>query len=290
MAPTTSVLETLPAKGETILRDGKPYILCPSCDGTRLAQIDGDPFCTDCFGAGISPLFDAARFAFARANAAGLNAPSLDAPVRNGGGNMEASRKGQSSVKAATEPQIDLLEKLLRERAPHADSLDDIARTSCRDALKTLRSIKDGKIVALRTMSDIITEVMAIKVPRTAPARPAEAPVEQAPVAPIPSCPEGKFALPTDDGDVKFYEVEHGKEGSKWEGFTFLAAIASDERYPIKNREAKAEILARIAADPLEAMKLYGIEIGACGHCGKTLTSKWRLVGIGPVCSKKVTF
>ena len=78
------------------------------------------------------------------------------------------------------------------------------------------------------------------------------------------------ICLVDDEGTVKFNQVQIGAEGTKWAGFTFMSACASDERYPIKNRETKADILARIAADPFEALKRYGQEIGCCGHCGKT--------------------
>lgn len=100
------------------------------------------------------------------------------------------------------------------------------------------------------------------------------------------SVADGHYALVSDDGVVKFYKVSNGAEGSKWAGYTFVDAVASDDLYPIKNRQNRNEILSLIAAAPLEAMKLYGREIGACGHCGRTLTSEWRKVGLGPVCVK----
>jgi hypothetical protein len=100
--------------------------------------------------------------------------------------------------------------------------------------------------------------------------------------APVPVI-DGHYALEV-DGEVKFYEVRNGEAGGKWEGYTFVDAVASDERYPIRNRQNREAILSLIAAAPIEAMKLYGQEIGVCGHCGRTLTSDWRKVGIGPVC------
>lgn len=106
--------------------------------------------------------------------------------------------------------------------------------------------------------------------------------VKFAPVA------DGHYAL-TVEGVVKFYEVNTPTEG-KWAGYTFVNAQASDEHFPIKNATARNTVLAAIAADPLAAMKLYGIELGKCGHCGRALTSDWRKVGIGPVCSKRMGF
>ena len=99
--------------------------------------------------------------------------------------------------------------------------------------------------------------------------------------------PEGRYALRSDDGDVRFYRVEHGTVGSKWEGFVFVSAQASDVLYPIKNRNSRNAILDAIAADPQAAVILYGKELGVCGRCGTELTSEWRKQGIGPVCANK---
>ena len=95
----------------------------------------------------------------------------------------------------------------------------------------------------------------------------AVAPVRTAEVA------EGRYALRDEDGTVKFYRVEHGKRGSRWEGYVFVSAQASDDLYPIRNREHRGAILNAIAVDPTEAVALYGRELGVCGRCGKTLTS-----------------
>jgi hypothetical protein len=47
-------------------------------------------------------------------------------------------------------------------------------------------------------------------------------------------------------------------------------------------------IARRIAEDPHAAMIRYGQVVGACGHCGRTLTNQAsRDAGIGPVCAAK---
>jgi hypothetical protein len=112
------------------------------------------------------------------------------------------------------------------------------------------------------------------------------APTAAAPVA-APTVAEGRYALTDDDGIVKFYRVEHGAKGGKWEGFVFVSAQASDDLFPIRNRASREAILAAIALDPQAATVLYGKELGVCGRCGITLTSEWRKQGIGPVCSTK---
>jgi len=105
-------------------------------------------------------------------------------------------------------------------------------------------------------------------------------------VAPVATVAEGRYALDI-DGVVKFYRVEHGKAGGRWEGYVFVSAQASDDLHPIRNRQHRDAILAAIAADPQAATVLYGKSLGVCGRCGATLTSEYRLQGIGPVCSTK---
>jgi hypothetical protein len=105
-------------------------------------------------------------------------------------------------------------------------------------------------------------------------------------VVPVATVPEGRYALSTDEG-VKFYRVEHGAAGGRWEGYVFVSAVASDDLHPIRNRQHRQAILDSIAADPQAALALYGQELGVCGRCGKALTSEYRKLGIGPVCINK---
>lgn len=102
-----------------------------------------------------------------------------------------------------------------------------------------------------------------------------------------PQVPNGRYALEDEDGVVKFYRVNTPAEG-RWAGFTFVDAQASDDLHPIRNRQHKAEVLEAIAADPAAAARRYGVEIGSCGICGRTLTDEVsRAHGIGPVCRAK---
>lgn len=118
--------------------------------------------------------------------------------------------------------------------------------------------------------------------------------VEQAlatkPVEPAKAtkCPEGHYAVTGEDGTTDFYLVEHGKPGSKWAAFVFLSQQLSDEYVPVKG-SAKGAILGKIESDPLEAAKRYGVELGVCGVCHKTLTNPDSIAaGIGPVCAAKL--
>jgi hypothetical protein len=111
-------------------------------------------------------------------------------------------------------------------------------------------------------------------------------PVKAVEAPTTPQVRDGSYALRNEDGEVKFYKVNTGTRG-KWKGFVFVSAQASDEEFPIRNRQAKVDILAAIAKDEKAALALYGQELGRCGRCGRTLTSEYRKLGIGPICIDK---
>lgn len=90
--------------------------------------------------------------------------------------------------------------------------------------------------------------------------------------------PDGRYAIPKEDGTLMFYSVKKGKYT------TFVDVWASDNRWPIKNRDEKLRIIKAIANDP-DAGPRFGREIGRCYVCGRTLTDETsRSLGIGPVC------
>lgn len=105
------------------------------------------------------------------------------------------------------------------------------------------------------------------------------------PALPAVDVPAGRYALDTEDG-VKFYTVARPTEG-KWAGRLFLNVQASDDEWPVKNAATKLAVLRQIGADVHGAMLRYGLELGACGKCGRTLTDETsRAMGIGPECAK----
>jgi hypothetical protein len=108
-------------------------------------------------------------------------------------------------------------------------------------------------------------------------------------MAPPAKVPAGRYAI-VEDGEIRFFKVDHGKSGGKWEGYVFVSIQASDETFAIRNRDRRSAILSMIQADVAGAMALYGQELGKCGHCGRTLTSDWRKKGIGPICAQKMGF
>lgn len=147
-----------------------------------------------------------------------------------------------------------------------------------------LRSIAEVAMADFASLTVAEASAKIVKAQATLAALQAAAPAPVVAPAKV-EVASGHYALVT-DGVVKFYEVNNVTEG-KWAGYTFVNAQASDDLHKV-GREASARILAEIAQNPEAAMKLYGIELGKCGHCGRTLTSDWRKVGIGPVCNKKM--
>lgn len=94
-----------------------------------------------------------------------------------------------------------------------------------------------------------------------------------------------RYAIREADGVVRFYRVKQGNKP----GFWFIDIQASDSTYPIKNYARKESILRAIAQDPEAALRLYGTELGSCGHCGRILTDPNSIAeGIGPVCLGKL--
>ena len=98
--------------------------------------------------------------------------------------------------------------------------------------------------------------------------------------------PAGYFFIidPTDNVE-KFFKVDKPTEG-KWAGYQFLKVQASSDFWPVKNKEHRNAIFTEIAKDPTTAMNEYGMRLGRCGVCNRTLTARdSRLRGIGPVCA-----
>jgi hypothetical protein len=180
---------------------------------------------------------------------------------------IEAEREERHVVRVFDEPtdkQVAFILRLLQERnLDHGEAAERRIRSHTRLAA-----------------SEMINRLKAIEIPsgRPAAAKPISVDVES-----------GRYALRA-DGIVKFYKVDKVTEG-KWAGRTFIKAQASDEMYPIRSSVERNRLLSEIAKDPKAAMILYGTELGACGHCGRTLTDEdSRARGIGPICAAKLGY
>jgi len=101
---------------------------------------------------------------------------------------------------------------------------------------------------------------------------------------------EGYFFIvdPT-NGEERFFRVNYGKEGTRWEGYTFLDVQASDYFYPIKDAKHREAVFAEIMKDQVKAMNEYGLRLGRCGVCNRTLTDRHSILrGIGPICASRL--
>lgn len=166
----------------------------------------------------------------------------------------------------ATEKQVAFIERLFAER-----TVDD-------EVANAYAALKEHKGLTREAASGMIEYLL------TMPSAKASAPLTD-----LPDVPAGRYAI-EEAGVVKFYHVDRPTEG-RWAGFTFLSAQASDDLHAIRDFKAKRTILERIAKDPGGASRLYGIELGVCGVCGRTLTDEVsRAQGIGPVCAGKMNW
>jgi hypothetical protein len=91
-----------------------------------------------------------------------------------------------------------------------------------------------------------------------------------------------QYAVENADGDLRFYKLKESKAGRR-----YLVVQASDAEHFLGVENGAIAVAERIAVDPRAAMIRYGQELGVCGDCGRTLTSEWRLRGIGPICVNK---
>lgn len=71
-------------------------------------------------------------------------------------------------------------------------------------------------------------------------------------------------------------------------GGTYLGKITGGKFFASREcgSDDQASILAFIA-DPAQAAKVYGQTTGTCCVCNATLKSKWKELGIGPICAQK---
>lgn len=110
----------------------------------------------------------------------------------------------------------------------------------------------------------------------------------------VPDPPDAGYYFVVDPtsnppGKESFFRVSKPNEHSRWHGYTFLAIQASDDFYAIKDKARKEAIYAEILKDPINAMNEYGIRLGRCGVCNRTLTDRdSRLRGIGPICAARL--
>lgn len=104
----------------------------------------------------------------------------------------------------------------------------------------------------------------------------------------FPSVAAGRYAITGDDGELRLYRVDRPESG-RFAGYTFVKWIR-DGGYESRLSPVQAKaVLAKMAANPLDALVAYGRQTGICGKCGRTLTDPESVnAGIGPICAAKV--
>lgn len=168
-----------------------------------------------------------------------------------------------ATISPASTKQIDFILNLLSERempAPSDETLADITKAEASQWI--------GELLDTPKPVKAVAEIVA------------------------PIVPAGRYALKVIDfeegqNDIRFYKIDAPTEG-RWAGRVFVKLLASDEQHPVRNPKA---ILEAIAADVEGALALYGIEIGRCGACNRTLTNKVsRDRGLGADCAQRLGF
>jgi hypothetical protein len=139
------------------------------------------------------------------------------------------------------------------------------------------RALLNGRWVAgtatFEFVSSCITEMIAFK----------RANVQLNAVRDLPQVPDGRYAVTGTDGVTKFYRVTN--KGGHYRLFVY----ASDTQHPLNNWSTAVSVLRQIDADGIEkAAVRFGVELGSCYRCGRTLTDPTsRALGIGPDCRQK---
>lgn len=174
----------------------------------------------------------------------------------------------------------------LRPAAPAIYAMSDRQRSYLADLIRTrgdelhrALDLDDVDRIAASTLIDELKSRPAVVPLRTLDARPA-APAPE----PLPTVADGRYAIEL-DGAVRFFRLNtHAASGRQ-----YLDSQASDDFHSITTYATKLRVLTAIAAEPVDAMRRYGVELGRCGSCGRTLTDETsRAFGIGPDCRAKI--
>lgn len=268
----------------------------PGCDAFPFATEAEAAACQHTFpGDVIRPTVEAIRLA-APASTAPVTVPTPTSSGRfvtvdNGFGGtttrstrqVATARTGEASEKSKT-----FLRTLLAEREGIAEA----------EAVRaTLNGHRTAGTLTQRVVSKAIDDLKAITVVRTtkmAEGRTVEAhgraTIDKA-ALPTPARGVLRFAVPNESGSLTFLAFKY-----RGEDVIVCQEIggSGDDNYLGRQNAGTAyrgrlsNLVAKVMADPTEAMLTYGREIGRCGHCGTTLTNEAsRLAGIGPICAQK---
>jgi len=147
--------------------------------------------------------------------------------------------------------------------------IDDEQRKWVLDNIDTLTPGREGKA------SEVITRLL--KLPRKSGA--------SAKWASFPDIPAGRYAVDSNEGELRFYQVWRPKDNPS---VFRLYVLHGPDSSPV-HFNAQNAIMEKIHADIEGAAVRFGHEIGACSQCGRRLTNRIsRELGIGPICGGRM--
>lgn len=191
-------------------------------------------------------------------------------------------------------------------KAAHDEAMDYVARYVGTWAfIKDLRADRRWGTKYMR-LSDRQVEVVLASKQREA-AWAAERAAKPAPAQTginLTDLPIGRTyaAVENDSDGITFMVIDHIGDTdrfgnpSKWAGWVFVKQQVSDDLTKMGSQRPGQTytgmwptLVQKVLDDPMGAVARYGLELGKCGVCGRTLTDEEsRRDGIGPVCKAKL--
>jgi hypothetical protein len=177
----------------------------------------------------------------------------------------------------ASEPQVNYMLNLAGKKDLTKVSPVTIARLNSLQALESLNNTEVNVILdELKAQPWLPKKPAQGSTSTASPTQtaPATQPVQEDEHVPLNMSGRYFITDPT-DGVEKFVIVS-------------VSVQASDFLYPVKEPVHRNTILQTIAKNPVTSMNEYGMKLGICGVCGRTLTRRdSRLRGMGPICAAR---
>jgi hypothetical protein len=168
---------------------------------------------------------------------------------------------------------------------------------------RPLTLVQGQMVLAKLEAAPLRGDVMSLDPPATMAAAPRQDPPRQAARASGPSFRElgaqvpggagdraATYATPSHTGNIDwdFWEVDKGKPGTKWEGYTFVSRVrGGHEPEPVRGREAYIALQEIVKIGVAQAAQNYGRLMRECGFCHISLTKREsRYNGYGAQCAE----